>query len=39
MTPSSKLVDVWGNREIYMYIDHLDLGELKPHESILCRIM
>ncbi|MGB4270615.1 MAG: hypothetical protein WBK20_15740, partial [Spirochaetota bacterium] len=38
MTPSSKLIDVWGDREIYMYSDHLDLGELKPHESILCRI-
>jgi len=38
LTSASKLSDVWGNREIYVYSDHLDLGELKPHESVLCRI-
>ena len=38
ISPTSKLIDVWGNREIYVYSDHIDLGELKPHESILCKI-
>ncbi len=36
--PTTKLTDVWGNREIYVYSDHIDLGELKPHESIFCKI-
>ncbi len=36
--PTNRLTDVWGNRDIYVYSDHIDLGELKPHESILCRI-
>lgn len=37
--PANKLIDVWGKRTIYIYSDHLDLGELKPHESILCKII
>ncbi|MGQ9844588.1 MAG: glycoside hydrolase family 36 protein, partial [Spirochaetota bacterium] len=38
ISPTSKLIDVWGKRKIYVYSDHLDLGELKSHESILCAI-
>ncbi|HOF14188.1 MAG TPA: hypothetical protein PLN01_07685, partial [Spirochaetota bacterium] len=37
--PANRLVDIWGNRDIYVYSDHIDLGELKPHESLLCKIM
>ncbi|MCX8123555.1 MAG: alpha-galactosidase [Spirochaetes bacterium] len=39
ITPNIKLIDVWGKRDIYVYSDHIDLGELNEHESVLCKIV
>ncbi|HMB20857.1 MAG TPA: hypothetical protein VKQ10_07305, partial [Spirochaetota bacterium] len=36
--PGVRLVDVWSNAEYTVSKDGVDLGRMKPHSSLLCRI-